>query len=174
MKQPPPKHRPVKVRVPTLSVVRQPAADLDVSAMRLGGKQLTARLRDAITDGTLEQTIEGASTLTVTVADWHEGLLHSQVIKAAAVLTFNGLSFTLTKLGRQGTAMQLTFEETAVNLLRQYKKPKTANRDAVTRAQFVRSLVAEVTQARIPFRCPEVNVRQPIGKSSSPPVRGFF
>ena len=31
-----------------------------------------------------------------------------------------------------------------------------------TRAQFVRSMVREVTQARIPFACPEVNRRQAI------------
>jgi hypothetical protein len=58
--------------------------------------------------------------------------------------------------------MTLTFEETAVYWLRQYDNRKKAERDTTTRAQFIRSMVREVSQVRIPFECPEVNVRQPI------------
>lgn len=158
----------VKVRVPALSVVRPPRADLDVGNLQLQGKALSAKLRRAITDAQLDQTIEGASTLALTVSDWHEQLLHSKLILGAATLTFDGLSFTLVKLSRQGFMVTLTFEETAVNLLRQYSKPKTASRDSVTRAQFVRSLVQEVTEARIPFQCPEINDKQPISKTATP------
>lgn len=154
----------VKVKPPPrLSTVRPPAADLDPGKMTLAGKPVGAKLRAAITDTSLEQTIAGASTLTLTVDDWAGGLMNSQLVKGATTLIFDAISFTLIKLDRQddGT-MTLTFEETAVNLLRQYNKPKKANRANTTRAQFVRSMVTEVTQARIPFKCPEVNDKQPI------------
>ena len=160
--QPKPVRAPVRVRVPVLSVVRRPRADLDVGALRLQGEQLSAKLQNAITDSSLETTLDGATTLTLTVSDWHQGLLHSSVIQGAALLTFDGETFVLSKLARQGSTMTLTFEDQAVNLLRRYSKPKTADRASVTRAQFVRSLVVEVREARIPFRCPEINVRQPI------------
>lgn len=163
------KKAPTKVKVPTLSQVRPPRGDFDVSRILLSGpkqkgKRLSAQVRGAITDGGIEQTIEGASTLTLTIYDWAEGLLHSQLILGAVTVTFDGLDFTLTKIARADDKMTLTFEETAVNLLRQYKSAKKADRANTTRAQFVRSMVQEVTQAHIPFVCPEVNTKQPVGK----------
>ena len=157
--------RKVKVKVPQLSTVRRPAADLDVSNLTLQGKALSAKLKQAVTDGSIEQTIQGASTLTLTVADWAHGLLRSQLLTGAVTLTFDGLNFTMVKISNQDTSITLTFEETAVNLLRQYSKPRKANRANTTRAQFVRSLVQEVTQARIPFQCPEINKKQPVASS---------
>jgi hypothetical protein len=149
-------------RVPTLSVVRRPRADLDVGALRLQGSGLPVKLRNSITDASIDETIDGASTLTLTVNDWGKTLLQSEAAQSAATLTFDGLSFTLVKISRQQDATTLTFEETAVNLLRRYSKPRKANRANTTRAQFVRSMVREVKEARIPFECPEVNKRQPI------------
>lgn len=163
------KKAPTKVKVPTLSTVRPPRGDFDVSRITLSGpkqkgKRLSAQVRGAITDGSIEQTMDGASTLTLVIYDWAEGLLHSQLILGAVTVNFDGLDFTLSKVARQDQSMTLTFEETAVNLLRQYKSPKKADRANTTRAQFVRSMVQEVKQARIPFVCPEVNTKQPIGK----------
>lgn len=160
--KPKPKKKKVEVKVKKLSTVRPPRADLDVNNMKLQGKRLSAKLKQSITGATLETTIQGASTLTLTVADWHEGLLHSKLLAGKCELTFDGESFTLVKISRTGPNMQLTFEDTAVNLLRQYTKPLKANRAKVTRAQFVRKMVREVTQARIPFHCPEINKKQPI------------
>lgn len=168
-----PKHPPVKVKVRSrhtpaaLSRARQPAADLDVANLRLQGKKVSAKLAQAITDGSIEQTIDGASTLTFTVADWAGGLLRSALLAGAVTVTFDGLSFTMVKTSKSDTALTLTFEETAVNLLRQYSKPRKANRSTTTRAQFVRTLVQEVTQARIPFVCPEVNKKQPIAAAAT-------
>ena len=126
------------------------------------GKGLSARIKQAVTDGSIEQTIQGASTLTLTVADWAGGLLRSAVLAGGVTLTFDGLSFTLVKISKSDTALTLTFEETAVNLLRQYSSPRKSDRATTTRAQFVRSLVQEVKEARIPFACPEINKRQAV------------
>jgi hypothetical protein len=161
--------RKVKVHVKTprpLAVARPPRADLDITNITLQGKQMSARLRASITDGSIEQTIQGASTLTLVVADWYGNLLRSQLLTGAVTAVFDGMSFTLVKLSvtDQGS-LSLIFEETAINLLRGYSKPRKANRANTTRAQFVRSLVREVTEATIPFSSPEINKRQPVASS---------
>ena len=162
------KPTPVKVTVRSrhlpaaLAIARPPAADLDVNNLTLQGKGLSARIKQAVTDGSIEQTIQGASTLTLTVADWAGALLRSAVLAGGVTLAFDGLSYTMVKISKSDTALTLTFEETAVNLLRQYSKPRKSDRATTTRAQFVRSLVQEVKEARIPFACPEVNKRQAI------------
>lgn len=161
------KSTPVKVKVPRLGVVRAPAHDLDVDNMRLQGKPFPAKLKQAVTDGSIETTIQGASTLSLTIADWAHGLLRSQLLTGACTLTFDNVPFTLVKISTTDRyTVSLTFEERAVNLLRQYDSPKTANRDTTTRAQFVRSMVREVKEAVIPFSCPEVNVVQPIAAAA--------
>src|SRR5947209_9737428 len=106
----PAKSKPVKVRVPTLSTVRRPRTDFDVARIVLsgpksGGKQLSVQIREAITDASIEQSIEGASTFTLAITDWSEGLLHLQLIRGAVTLSIDGLDLTLTKVSRQDTTM---------------------------------------------------------------------
>ena len=167
------KPKKVKVKVPVLSTVRPPQADLDVSSITLSGpklagsRQITQQIRQAITGVTLEQTMEGASTLTISVTDWSMALMRSQLITGSVTVKFDAIDYTLTKVARADTVMTLTFEETAVALLRLYSKPKKADRANTTRAQFVRSMVQEVTQARIPFQCPEVNTKQTVAKPTA-------
>lgn len=164
--------RHVKVRVPVLALVRAPRDDFAVGNLLLQGKQMSARLQRSITAGSVETTIQGASTLTITVSDWDRTLLTSELLmgapKAPPTLVFDGIEFCLVKTSTaEDDTVSLTFEEYAVHLLRLYSSPKKANRATTTRAQFVRSLVREVTQARIPFRCPEVNVTEPIAGVST-------
>jgi hypothetical protein len=157
-----PKH-PVKVKPPPrLSTVRPPQDDVDPGNVKLQGDDISARLAAAITDMQVEQTIEGASTLSITVADDSGALLRSQLLAGAVTVTFDGLAWQLVKTSKGDRSMTLVFEERAVSLLRLYSKPKKADRATTTRAQFVRSLITEVTQARIPYEIPEVNVKQPI------------
>lgn len=154
----------------SLPSVRPPKADLDVGKLILSGPKmagkpwLTATVTAAVTGSTLETTIEGASTLTLTVTDWYGKLMRSQLLKGPVQITFDGEDYVLTKVARADTILTLTFEDRAVNLLRQYTKARKADRANTTRAQFIRSMVNEVTQARIPFVCPEVNKRQAIAR----------
>jgi hypothetical protein len=154
----------------TLSPARPPKADLDVGTLVLTGKAsgssavLSAQIQKVITGSTLETTIEGASTLTLTVTDWSRKLLQSPLLLGPVQMKFDGEDWTLTKIAKQGTILTLTFEDTAVHTLRQYRKPKKADRAHTTRAQFIRSMVQEVKEVRIPFVCPEINDKQAIAK----------
>jgi hypothetical protein len=151
---------------PTLGVARVPAADLDLGTLKLQGKG-TVGLAQAVTDATLEQRIDGASTLTLTAYDYSRALLRSNLMSGQVTLTFDNVDFTLVKVATSANALTLTFEETAANLLRQYSKAKKADRATNTRAQFIRSLITEVKEKRIPYTIPEVNAKQPV----APPAK---
>ena len=156
----------IVTNIKSLGVAAAPASDLDVDRMILRGeKRLTVNLKSLIVEATHEQTIEGASTLTIVVRDADRGLLRSSLVQTRSMMWLDGIWYSLVKVSRQGNAVTLIFEETAVSLLRRYQRPKKANRANTTRAQFVRSLVREVRESSIPFRIPEVNERQPIAKA---------
>jgi len=153
----------VKVKLPPrLGTVRAPAADLDPGALILQGGPIPVSLVQAVTSMVLDQTMQGASTLEITVADDTGAFLRSPLLRGALTLTWDGVQYTLVKTAKGDRNVTLTFEESAVNLLRLYTKPKKAARALVTRAQFVRGLITEVKQARIPYAIPEVNIRQPV------------
>jgi hypothetical protein len=153
----------VKVKLPPrLGVVRPPAADLDPGSLVLQGGPIPVQLAGLVTTMVLTQTMQGASTLEITVADYTGDFVRSRLLKGGLTLTWDGVQYTLVKVAKGDRTVALTFEESAVNLLRQYTKPKKAARALVTRAQFVRSLITEVKEARIPYSIPEVNVRQPV------------
>jgi len=162
---PKPKTEAVTVKLPArLGVVRPPAADLDPGSLVLQGGPMPIQLAQAVTTMVLTQTMAGASTLEITVADNTGDFLRSKLLRGGLTLTWDGVQYTLVKTARGERNVQLTFEEAAVNLLRGYNKPKKAARSLVTRAQFVRGLITEVKETRIPFAIPEVNVRQPVSK----------
>lgn len=161
----------------SLSTARRPKADFDVGKLILSGpkmagkRSLAAQVQALVTSSTVETTIEGAATLTLTVTDWSRKLLANPLIAGPVQITFDGEEFVLTKVSKSDTILTLTFEDRAVNLLRQYSKPKKADRAHTTRAQFVRSMVQEVKEVHIPFVCPEINDKQPIAKPVKVVVR---
>jgi hypothetical protein len=146
---------------------RPPARDLDVDHLRVWApgtspSRVRADLKRLTADAELIQSMEGASTLTLHVRDYSRGLLRSPLAEQRSTLSLDGIEYTLVKVSHADDEVTLIFEETAVNLLRRYDSPRKASRDNTTRAQFIRGMVAEVRERRIPFNCPELNQRQPI------------
>jgi len=145
-----------------------PEVDLDLAALRLDvppfGKRrrgLDTRIVESVTDGELERTIEGASTLSLTVHDPKRALLQSGIFSKPIEVTLGPERFRLVQVQKQADDLTLTFEDRAVALLRQRSKPRHAKRGDVTRAQFALSLVREI-KPPLPFVCPELKQRQPI------------
>lgn len=146
-----------------LQVATAPAQPLELQNLRLeGDKNVVAALNRAMTSATQEATMEGASTVVITVRDPARGLLRSNIVKTKSTLVLDKVQYRLVRVARDGNQLTLTFEETAVNILREYDEPRKANRDNTTRAQFVQTLVREPKEFAIPFRCPELNERQAI------------
>lgn len=117
---------------------------------------MTASLGMMTVSAELEQTIEGASTLTVVVADPARRLIRSGACSSAARVAVGGRRFLLASVQRDpgSPTLTLTFEAEAVALLRRYTKPRAMYRDKVTRAQFLESLVREVKERRLAFSAP--------------------
>jgi hypothetical protein len=141
---------------------------------------LDVSVADAITGGDLERTMEGASTLTLTLHDPHRALLRNPDLARAIDMSFAGYWWRLVKVSKSGDALTLTFEDRDVAYLRQHTKPRKAFRNTVTRAEFIRQLVREVGQRpahgktpkwiaakRITFVCPELTKVQPIGDAQA-------
>ena len=143
-------------------------ADLDAGTIKLQGKGVSAKVQGSSHNLQLESRIDGAGSLTLVVYDNTKTLLRSQLLTNAVTLDFDGVNWTMVKLGAGDDSVTLTFEETAATLLRGYTNGKKADRTTTTRAQFVRSLITEVKEAKIPYRIPEVNKKQKVAPASSP------
>ena len=149
-----------------LGTVRTPPSDLDVAHLRVwvpgsSSSRVRADLKQLTTDAELIQTIEGAGTLTLKVRDYDRKLLRSPLAEQRSTLSLDNVDYTLVKVSHNADELTLIFESTACNLCRQYDKPKKANRDNTSRAQFIRGMIAEIRERRIPFQCPELNQKQP-------------
>jgi hypothetical protein len=148
------------------------ASDVDVGAVLLHtagarlGKGSAFRVDQRITDGRLERTMDGASTLTLTLDDHDRALIRSGVFSKQLDLYLAGEWWRLVQVGKQGDTLTLTFEDRAVAYLRQITKPRKAKRSRMTRAEFALSIVREVKAGGgIPFVCPELHGKQPIESS---------
>ncbi len=118
---------------------------------------------EAITAGTVERTIDGASQVKLTVLDRDLKLLQSRYLGNGVDIRIDGLWFRLAAVSLQ-TARQLalTFEDREVALLRSYPKepaPVSILRHFVpvskmTRAEYARTLVREVKETAIRFWSP--------------------
>jgi hypothetical protein len=147
-------------------------ADVDVGAVlletagtKLGGSGV--HVEERITDGRLERTMEGASTLTLSVDDSDRTLLRSGVFSQQLDLYLAGEWWRLVQVSKQGDMLSLTFEDRAVAYLRKITTPRKAKRSKMTRAQFALSIVREVKAGGgIGFVCPDLTTKQPIATSS--------
>lgn len=180
-----PKHVPVK---PTARQKLQPSTlrqtqlelmgeDVDLTSLYLNLKGSGVNIVEAVTDVQIERTVEGASTVTVSVLDRDLTLLNSGRLSARNDIEIDGLFFRLAGVKlRGGRQLDLIFEDREVALLRTYSKPikqslKTS-RARVTRAEFVLRLLREVREEKIRYVIPELHKQQPIdGAQQLPPTQ---
>lgn len=131
----------------------------------LDGAKVDTPLAAAIVDAGLTRTMEGASTLDVQVHDQFMDLSRT-LFRHDARVELDGLEFRLASPDWQGGILDLQFEDEQVAKLREHDSPKSARRDHVTRARFIKSLFDE---AGVPFFCPLLDVPQPVEKASQRP-----
>lgn len=151
-----------------------------IGVLRLNGRELDARVGQAIKDIPFERTVEGASTVTLALIDPDGELLDSGLFSAAVdielpapgsivpagqdlpVPTGDMLGFRLVRIKTAGAVLSCEFEDRQVASVRAHKAIRHASRADMTRAEFVRSLVREIKEPRIRFWSPELHQRQPI------------
>jgi hypothetical protein len=131
---------------------------------------VTRRVDLSTTDGELDRTIAGPSTVLLTIHDPRRKLLDDPMFirrKDGGLgyvdLQLDGIWWRLVKFEKQGDDLSLTFEDRAVAYLRRYWRPMKAKRGDVTRAEFVLALVRQVKEGGgIGFYCPELHVVQQV------------
>lgn len=119
-----------------------------------------------LVDGSIDRTIEGASTLAVTISDDDRTLLNSGLLSSKLDVQLDGLWFRFASFDKNDDELDLVFEDREIAILREYSKWKIARRANVTRAEFVYSMIREVREFKIPVVIPELHVIQPIEKYS--------
>jgi hypothetical protein len=165
--------------------------DLDLEKLVVYLKsQILFDTTDRVIDVQVNRTIDGASTIDVSLNDYDRAILRSWALNAKLDVEIDGMWFRLVSCSKSATddILQLTFEQREIALLRSYPKPDTtaytienakkwvkwANRDKTTRAQFVLNLVREVKEIDIPVVIPYLQQVQLVAKSTdlTGPVTG--
>lgn len=133
--------------------------------------KLQVSLVESITSGYVERTIEGASLISVTINDGTREILRSGMFgttdnkKLPAIdVKVEGLWFRLSEFNKNGSELELVFEDRIVAYLRSHDKPIASSRGSMTRAQFIGKMVREVKKQNIRYYCPELHRKQPIEK----------
>lgn len=146
----------------SLSVDNPAVADVTLDDFVLDGRPMDANVRDAVDDIAINRAIDGASTLTVELADPHLELLNSPVLAKAVDVWLDDLAFRLAGIrlhDDDGPVLETSFEARAVARLRTFDGPLAASRADKTRAEFIKGMCDE---AGVPFVCPQLHRKQPI------------
>lgn len=165
------------------------ATNVEIFAKQLlknakGKKPAVVELTDAIADVTINTTIEGASSLVLSVIDPQWDILTSDFLAhdkqgrldAIDVNYPEGSNYwwRLTQVdgstAKDGANLTLTLEDRVVAKLRNHKGALKANRAHTTRAEFIKHLVEQVAEAK--FFAPELHKKQQAKKADIPPPKG--
>lgn len=140
--------------------------DLDVQKLRF---YLQSRLKfeaaDRLVGAKALRSIEGASTMTITVNDYDRAMLRSGLLSSKLDIEIDGLWFRLRQVKKSGDNLILVFEDREIAVLRKYSKKIWAARSTTTRAEFVYRIIREIKEFRVPVEIPELRRIQPIEKA---------
>lgn len=153
--------------------VQGTASDIGDLTLRSGKKlkQVAIEVGGGITPTPeLVRTTEGASTLTVPIYDPNLSFLRHSLLSEKFDAELDGLHFRYVGLSKTGKNLGLTLEDRDVAKIREFLGPRRAfarrgQKDELTRAEFVKSLVREAHPS-LDFFCPQLHKKQPIEKKS--------
>ena len=139
------------------------ATDVELKSFSIALKgSASLSVEDAILDGNISRTIEGASTVTITLLDRDREIFRSGRLTEKADIMIDGLWFRLVNVQKRGDTLTLTFEDREVAIMRKYNKPLKIARAKLSRARFIKRMVNEVKEIKIPFVCPEIDQKQAV------------
>jgi hypothetical protein len=139
--------------------------DVDIKKLSLYlSSQIIGEVSATITGAHISRSIQGSSELRIDFNDPDRILLTSGFLNQKLDVQIDGLWFRLAGVDKSADTVTLTFEDREISLLRSHANWKIANRSQVTRAQFILSMIREVTEVTIPVQIPELNIIQPVEK----------
>lgn len=116
---------------------------IDLTNVTLDGEKLKTDVRSAIIGAEVSIDIDGAPTVGIELADPHRVLLKSGIFGSRVTTQIGPHSFELVAVRKNGAKVLVTFEHLVVAALRDHKEPRKVEPGTMTRAQFVRQLVAQ-------------------------------
>ena len=131
--------------------------DLDLTQLAFITRKLPVmRFDEAVIEGRVNRTIEGASTVNITVNDHYGSIRKSGRLASTVDIKIDGLWFRLVKVAKTGDEVAMTFESREIALLRSYNERRVIGWGKMRRARFAQILVQEVKEFNIPFICPDL------------------
>lgn len=122
-----------------------------------GKKHSVDLLRAIVGDPVVARTIDGASTLSIAVADHRRELLTYDRLDERGWVNLNDdVAFELVQLGKSEDVITLTFEDSIAAALRRQKDRLSIPAGTITRAQFFERLARE-PRSNIPVAVDPVN-----------------
>lgn len=116
----------------------------DIATLRLQGETITADVRGALLGVFEEESIDGASSVTLQLLDDSGSLRRSALFRERTRLTLDGMLYELAAVDKQDHVLEVEFEDAAVAELRRQKGPRVVTAGTMLRETFARSLVSEV------------------------------
>lgn len=141
--------------------------DIDIESFKLIIQKrinpAAKQLADRIIAADVTRTIEGASTLSVSIVDQKRELWKSGNFGEKLDVRVDGLWFRLASVNKAGDILNLVFEDREIGILRTYNKfIAPVSRSDMTRAEFILKLLNDVREITIPYEIPELHDPQPV------------
>lgn len=134
----------------------------------LNGAKFQAKVADAVQDAEVAETMEGASTFTLSLHDPDDELLQSALFAGDVRVRVDDDDYELVHIASRPPQLTLTFEDDNVDRMRSVTKPRKARRSRrVSRVGFCITMVRDTPGKRIPVFAPERGP-QPITRREPP------
>jgi murein DD-endopeptidase MepM/ murein hydrolase activator NlpD len=147
--------------------------DLDMENFRLYiWNKLRLKADDQISDATVVRSIEGASTVTITLDDNDRTILRSGLLSRDLDFQLDGMWWQLAQVAKdEGDQLTLTFETREIaRLRRRVKFIQQARDDYHTRARFILRMIRELKETpdylNVPVVIPELKIVQKVAASA--------
>lgn len=127
------------------------------------GEKFRSNVTDAVLDAEVRRTIQGASTISLTLADDKNELVTRPIFRNQFDLEVDDLWFRLQGIEDTGDGLlSLGFEARDVNRLRHRTGHLKVLRKQLTRAEFILLMIRELRHPAVSFFSPQVHVVQPV------------
>lgn len=128
--------------------------DIDIEKVVLDIVRNTKKLRDLditeiITEGEIEETMEGSSNVTITLHDPDGELLNSGALERAVDVMMGGLWFRLVAIRKEGSYLTLTFEDRVVSYLKSHNKILHMSRGKMNRLEFCLYVIRQIRKGQV-------------------------
>ncbi|HEU5046073.1 MAG TPA: NlpC/P60 family protein [Nocardioidaceae bacterium] len=114
------------------------------SDLVLSGNKLTADLDNAITDTSIERTIDGAPTLTLSLNDPVGAVRNSGIFGNRTTVKVDAFTFEVAQISKSGEALTITCEDQVVAELREHNSILKVAAGKMTHVQFAQMICKEV------------------------------